>query len=205
VRRHLLLSAVVLLGCNTEAPLDSQPGANAKPEPAAADDDVPVSGLLERPDAGAVPCFDPRADVDLAPPSGKREIELGAPDQATETLFVPFDRNCIVPIDGIGQAGLLARLAVRVKGNVEKALVEAHVYNALDLERRPGINNDADEERTLSCPGDGYCYAVPVHVEISHLNRLPELEGTLLWLQILVTEPDGAVSTREAWGVFQQW
>jgi hypothetical protein len=160
---------------------------------------------LERPDAGAVPCFDDHPDVPLAPPSGARKLELGAADEATETLFVPFGRDCVVPIDGVGQAGLLARLALRVRGRVPSARVEARIYNALDLERRPGINHDKDEERTLSCPGDGFCYAVPVLVEISHLNRLPELEGTRLWLQILVTEPDGAVSTLDVWGEFQRW
>jgi hypothetical protein len=195
--------ATLALGCNTEAPLAEPSAAHAEPEPES--DDVPVSGLVERPDSGTVPCFDDRSELQLAPPSGKRELELGAPDPETETLFVPFDSHCTVPIDGVGQAGLLARLAVRVRGNVGQARVEAHVYNALDLERRPGINNDADQERTLSCPGDGYCYAVPVYVEISHLNRLPELEGTLLWLEILLTEPDGELSTLDGWGVFQRW
>lgn len=203
MHRHVFLIGVALGGpafaCSAESALETGDAGVEKtraPKPSGLSPDIDAA-------ASPVPCFESTDEVTLPAPSGEFEVEVGAPDD-TGTYFIPYDEQCLVPIGGIGQAGLLARFAVRVRGDVPRGSVGVSITNPADLERAAGLNHDADMMRDWSCPGDGYCYTVPVYVEITHLNRLPELEGTVVVLETTVTPEGEAPSVGVAWGVFQR-
>jgi hypothetical protein len=134
------------------------------------------------------------------------EVEVGARDPETGIDFLPFGSGCGIPIGGVGQAGLTARLAVRVRGRdepVQRAKVQVTLINYQDPDRDPAPSNGRDVVVTLNCQDDGWCYQVPLLVEISHLARLPELEGTLVTFEARVEqESTGLVGEQQGWGMF---
>lgn len=208
----LLALVLTLPACSTEeSGIDARTESSRSSSPDDSDDDranEPPDFTPAQPDAqsfGALPCSQSREDLELPEADGDFVVEIGVPDAETESAYFPFTSDCIVPIAGVGQAGLLARLAVRTTADLSEALVELRITNPADTERIPGVNNDAETLRALGCADDGYCYAVPIRVEITHLNRLPELEGTLVALDAHVTDPDSDdFGTAHAWGVFER-
>lgn len=152
-------------------------------------------------------CFEsPRGADSLPDASGPIEVQLGGRDPTTGTDFVAFDEGCGIPIGGIGQAGLTARFALRVRDSepLERAYVALTLLSVSDPEREPANNNGQGVVRALDCRADGWCYLVPLLVEISHLNRLPDLEGTVVTFSVEVTAADDQASsgTLYGWGAF---
>jgi hypothetical protein len=133
-------------------------------------------------------------------------IELGARNAETGVDFQPFGETCAVPIGGIGQAGLTARLALRTKSEepVRDAYVRITLVNFSDPERDPAPNNGPGVERRFDCREDGWCYLVPILIEISHLNRLPALEGTVVTFSAEVdsSENSDVFGATYGWGHF---
>jgi hypothetical protein len=178
------LVCAVLGGC-----LSGSGGAPAAPRPdAAAETDASQEPDASDPLADFVPSQDPtlpyRCEIGIAPPSG--DYEALAP-------------GGVIPIAGIGQAGLTARAAVRIEAEpppavVDEAIVALSLTNVVPdivAESRP-----LGEPVPFECRDDGACYRGPVHIEISHLAPLPELEGLAVGVALEVTDLAGVVLCR---------
>src|SRR5690606_6611708 len=104
-------------------------------------------------------CFLAPPGVDAFPQvAGELELQLGARDATTGVDWLPLGSECAIPIGGIGQAGLTARLAVRLRapdGPVPRAKLRVTLTNYRDLERDPAPNNGRDVVQTLECRDDG--------------------------------------------------
>jgi len=187
VRGGLVLGLCTLLGClpNSGTPgvaLDAR--AQELPGDAAAGDQDRDSGI-------ALEAFEPEQDASL-----RYLCDLGISPPAGEESFVPHQTGGIIPIAGVGQAGLTARPAIRIvdpDGSsavvITEAVIELVLTNVLDgviAESRP-----FDLPVELDCRDDGACYRGPVLVEISHLAKLPELEGLLVGVELRVLSTTG--------------
>jgi hypothetical protein len=75
---------------------------------------------------------------------------------------------------------------------------------AAEPPREPAQNNGPGVVRGWNCREDGWCYLVPLLVEVSHLNRLPELEGTVVTFSAEVTDSEDSslTGTTYGWGAF---
>lgn len=176
-------------GTETDALMGPNAGATGEPESA----DAGRSSSPALPDSYSVP-----------EDEGDLRIEIGVPD-AQELEFVGSYPGGPVPIAGLGQVGLTARLAVRVEADdLDLATIRVELRNLGDESRDPGVNNNADLEQPLDCRDDGYCYPVIQRVEVSHLNRLPELEGTVVSIAVTVVSADNEAraGTAHSWGYF---
>ncbi len=174
-------------------PIDRRPDATAQ-------DAGARSGEADASGQAASPATRPMLPADYTLPSatGTLAIEIGLPD-SEELDFVASPPGSHIPIAGLGQAGLTARIALRIGSDepLPPARIQVQLTNLNDLERRPGINNNAELLQTLDCRNDGYCYPVIQRVEVSHLNYLPALEGTVVEVSVTATldgetEPSGA-------------
>lgn len=159
-------------------------------------------------DAGFVtPCFEtPTGAQPLPMASGPVEVQLGARDATTGTGFVAFDSRCGIPIGGEGQAGLTARFALRVRSErtLDRAYVALTLVNFADPAREPAPNNGQGVVRALNCRADGWCYLVPLLVEISHLNDPAELAGTVVTfgIRVAAAADEALFGTLHGWGEF---
>lgn len=189
----LVVSACLSVGCSpsVESSLsaDGGVGATEMPEPPdAAGGTLPPDGVV------------------LAPSSGPWEVEIGTPGGVTGFRFEALPQGGIVPIGGVGQAGLTARFAVRAKAadltELQDASVRLEIDNIDDATRDPGVNNTADARADFRCSPDGWCYLVPLLVEITHLNKLPELEGTRITIDVTVQSLSSAPQrgSTSSWG-----
>ncbi len=153
-------------------------------------------------------CFEtPLGAEPLPEATGPLEVELGALDPLTGVDLLPLNDGCSIPIGGVGQAGLTARLALRFRTESEPsrdAYARVTLVNYLDREREPAPNNGPGVVRRWDCREDGWCYLAPLLVEISHLNRLPALEGTLVTFSAEVEAADdpSSVGSTHGWGRF---
>ncbi len=189
---------------------DNSPGSDARPDAGGGAHDGEPDDLESDPaDGRELPasCFEAPPGVNEFPqPEGPLEVQLGARDATTGIDWLPLGSNCGIPIGGIGQAGLTARLAVRVRspdGTVARAKLRVTLVNYRDPERDPAPSNGPEVVQTLECRDDGWCYQVPLLVEISHLARLPELEGTLVTFDASAEQEDtGLTGTQQGWGMF---
>jgi hypothetical protein len=107
--------------------------------------------------------------------------------------YVALDPGGAIPMGGVGQAGLTAKLAYRCTpaSDADPALEEAdveliltNVFSAVTAPREP-----EPVPSSLSCE-DVRCDGA-VQVEITHLAKLPELEGLKLRVDLRVQSADG--------------
>jgi hypothetical protein len=123
-------------------------------------------------------------------------VEIGITDPETGADYLPLEPGGDIPIGGVGQAGLTARLAVRVTPpGGEAALPEATVDLVLTNVATGvmGENRNYGFPVMLHCGGgddDGACDVAPVLVEITHLAKLPELEGLRVQVDAVVRHPE---------------
>ena len=97
-----------------------------------------------------------------------------------EKRFAPLEPGGAIPIGGTGQAGLTARLAVRCTPSgdqpaLDMASIDLLLTNPFTAITAPRMARPRGYNMT--CDDDGACVAVPILVEISHLAKLPQLEG----------------------------
>lgn len=150
---------------------------------------------------------------DFAPLDGSGQnytCEIGVADPEDETRYLELAPGGEIPIGGSGQAGLTARMAVRVvpldgAPALDRAYVELRLTN-LDS----GVIADSKPRREvveLSCGSDGICDRAPVYIEISHVAKLPELEGLAVGIVGDVRSADDAEVTlarARTYGVLQR-
>lgn len=145
------------------------------------------------PDAGTLP-YDCRAGV----------------MDSVDRNFLELEPGGIIPIGGTGQAGLVARLALRCTPNDEQPELDMASVDLLLINPFTGITaprKPRPRGYDLTCRDDGGCEAVPILVEISHLAKLPELEGLPVRVDIAVRPlADDTVLLGQArsHGVFQR-
>jgi hypothetical protein len=107
--------------------------------------------------------------------------------------------------------GLTARLAVRLTGIADPGtsflavvqLVLANVASGVTADSRPW-----EIRVPFECLDDGACYRVPVLVEISHIAKLPELEGTEVTLAVRIldeTDLDRVLAQASSRGVLRRF
>ena len=161
---QLTVSAAALAACQDSKcdPGCAQPAPDAGDEPPI--DAAPMVQLDEPlPDAGSLPYG---CEVGVMDGVSKQSAALSPGDD--------------IPIGGTGQAGLTARLALRCtpladSPPLEMASVDLLLINpftAITAPRKPRPRG-----YDLVCDSDAVCDLVPILVEISHLAKLPELEG----------------------------
>jgi hypothetical protein len=170
----VLWSLLAIAGC-----LDSSGNAPAGVGPAA---DGAASPALT--DGGFV--VDPEEPLDT---SGEPyACSAGVLDVTTGVDFAELEPGGGIPIGGTGQAGLTARMALRMQADSDpgETMVELILTNVLDGTQGESVL--ADRPVVLDCGADGFCYVVPVLVEISHLAKLPELEGLPIRVDVTVRE-----------------
>jgi hypothetical protein len=97
-----------------------------------------------------------------------------------EKRFAELEPGGAIPIGGTGQAGLTARLAVRCTPSgdqpmLDMASIDLLLTNPFTAITAPRVARPRGYNMT--CGDDGACVAVPILVEISHLAKLPQLEG----------------------------
>jgi hypothetical protein len=142
-------------------------------------------------DAAPEPMPRPPFDAGNAP----YEVELGTPGADGGSGFHALSEGGGIPIGGTGQAGLTARLALRLRvadapdggAPLERALVHLSLFNAFTGVEAPSKPWDVPDE--LICDGD-VCDQPLVLVEISHLAKLPELPGLPVWIEVSVLDAD---------------
>jgi hypothetical protein len=191
--------SAITSGCsgNDEAQLD-ETGGEGQRDLNADEGDAEASAPLN-PDDFRLP-----DGVEIGAPAGPLRVELGVPDRATGLKFTASKPGQAIPIGGVGQAGLTAKLAVRVSPTetpLNKAVVAIVLVNAGDAERGPAINNNSTLPVDLQCLDDGWCYPAVFALEISHLNRLPALEGTVVTIDVSVVDPQN----EDVWGEAHSW
>lgn len=199
MRRPVLLSprrAAALFWLCAGASCHSPSGAASTPADAA-NDAAPV-------DAG-----DPlEAFAPFQAPGLPYRCELGIAPPDAEPSFVPLLAGGMVPIAGVGQAGLTARPAVRLVADAPVMLDEATIQLVLtNIDSGvPAESRPFDRPVELDCRDDGACYYGPVLVEISHLARLPELEGLVVGISVeLLDDAGSALCRSRSHGVLDRW
>lgn len=186
MRGHVLLNAAlaavlaaVLGAC------DTAPARDADSDDTAAEDASLAATHAAPTDAG-------RADASVAdsgrvtdrapfPDAGPTpyRCEIGISDARGD--WAPLAPGGGIPIGGSGQAGLTAQLALRVS-DLDPAEAALSAVIQLVLENvATGVTADSSPWElavNFECAGAGSCDRAPVLVEVSHLAKLPELEGT---------------------------
>lgn len=132
--------------------------------------------------------------------SGLRyDCVIGVADSSDDPAFRALEPGGAIPIGGQGQAGLVARMALRCApaSDVEPALSEAdvelvltNVFTAVLAPREP-----EPMRSTLSCQEQS-CELAPITIEISHLAKLPELEGLTVRVDLRVLSSLGELLGR---------
>ena len=181
MRRHVLLIVLAGVFACSEA---EAPGA-APPTPA----DDPDGGSTGTGGGGGGMITDraPFPDAGMTPYT----CEVGVPDDLGDWTELPPGGD--VPIGGAGQSGLTAQLALRLSG-VDPATGALDAVVQLVLENvATGVTGDSrpwDLSVRFECDGAGRCDRAPVVVEVSHLAKLPELEGTAVAVRARALDPD---------------
>ncbi len=172
------------------------------------DDDASV--MRDDVDAGTLPfVWDGGLPEGVVIPDagGPLELEIGIADFDSDLGFGEFAEGGAIPIGGLGQAGLTARLAVRVRevegADLSQAFVRMEVTNVLSSERPSGVR-EFEVPDQLTCEG-GWCYPTPIRVEVSHLAKLTELEGTVVTVDasIVVVSDESLTGSAHSWGYFE--
>src|SRR6185503_2558557 len=113
--------------------------------------------------------------------------------------FQALEAGGAIPIGGVGQAGLTAKLAYLCAptSDADPALTDAEVelvltnaFTEVTAPREPKPMHEA-----LGC--DGVTCAGARQIEISHLAKLPELEGLTVRVDLRVLSSDGALLGRD--------
>ena len=163
---QLTVSAAAPAACEHSKcePGCAQPEPDAGDEPPIDRDAAPMVALDEPlPDAGSLPYG----------------CEVGVMDGVSKQ-YATLSPGDDIPIGGTGQAGLTARLALRctpLAGSppLDMASVDLLLINPFTAITAPRTPRPRGYD--LVCDSDGACDLVPILVEISHLAKLPELEG----------------------------
>jgi len=113
-------------------------------------------------------------------------IEIGVVD-ASGLGFAPLEPGGTIPIGGTGQAGLTAWMALRADNTLQRAIVELTLTNVETGE--PAPSKPWGKPQDFSCTKEA-CVLAPVFVEISHLTKLPQLEGLCVTASAAVVDPD---------------
>jgi hypothetical protein len=191
-----LTAAALLAGCESDscgARCDA-PERDAGSDASSGKDAGPMVALDEPlPDAGVLP-YDCR--VGVMDGLDKRFEELAA--------------GGTIPIGGTGQAGLTARLALRCvpladSPALDMASVDLLLVNPFTAITAPRKSRPRGYDMT--CDADGVCDVVPILVEISHLAKLPELEGLAVRVDVNVrpvTDATVLLGQARSHGVFQR-
>ena len=115
-------------------------------------------------------------------PDSAFTAELGIVDPVTGLDFLPLPEGAPIPIAGTGQAGLTARLAVKLSAQDGVAIPADVLIDVMLIELATGetAQNRANVPLRLTCRADGACYRVPMLIEVSHLGgEGSEVEGSL--------------------------
>ena len=213
LRALLLLSTWTLSACSGDTTLDRD-GAAPPLLDGGRDGNLSDAEAPDAADALTTPISDgARPDAPTEDDTGtEREpplaAEVGIIDTATMSEFVDLPVGGGIPIGGTGQAGLTARFGRKVwdpNGQQEPpsavlSLMLTNTSNGVTAE-----NKTFGEAVELECRM-GVCYRVPVLVEISHVAKLPELEGTEVEIALTVLSPSGEVLARAGGsGVFERF
>jgi hypothetical protein len=151
-----------------------------------------------QPDAG--PMLDLEESVDASGLSYDCVIGSDAQRDPNEgPMFVALEPGGPIPIGGVGQAGLTAKLALRctpasvhvqVLADAEVEMVLTNAFTLVVAPREP-----EPKAAELEC-NDTVCDAA-VAIEISHLAKLPELEGLKVRADLRVLSTDGRLLGRD--------
>jgi hypothetical protein len=185
---RLLLASALLGGCGV-----GDPDAGPQDPPAA--DMVDAGPSPSLPDTGPRDAGLPWPDVAPLPDEDTPyDVEIGITDPDTGADYLPLSPGGDIPIGGVGQAGLTARLAVRVNLPAEEAALPEATIDLVVTNVESGVtgeNRTFGAPMALRCDDDGACDAAPVLVEITHLAKLPELEGLRVQVDVVVRGADG--------------
>jgi len=134
-------------------------------------------------------------------------VDVGGEDDDRYGTLAPGGE---IPITGSGQAGLVALLGLRCAASdasvdeaplaesAEVELVLTNPFTAITAPREP-----KPLPSPLYCAKEGGCEAVPIRIEISHLAKLPQLEGLPVRVDARVLSSDGELLGRaRSHGVF---
>jgi hypothetical protein len=157
-------------------------------------------------DAGPMVALDePLPDAGMLP----YDCRVGVMDGVNKQ-YAELDPGGTIPIGGTGQAGLTARLAVRCvplgdSPALDMASVDLLLTNPFTAITAPRKSRPRGYDMT--CDADGVCDVVPILVEISHLAKLPELEGLAVRVDVKVrpvTDATLLLGQARGHGVFQR-
>lgn len=187
------------LGCDAWTSDGAPRDAAASAGDAAADERQPAQGAVD-------PAMLRAQFAEYRDSTLPASCEIGVP---SDEGYAPLDAGGTIPIMGRGQSGLVAILSVRVlpdadpeappidQANIE--LVLTNLDSGVIAESKPW-----GEVVPLECIEDG-CYRSNILVEISHLAKLPELEGTEVGVDVRLLSDDGeALCHARSYGVLEQ-
>lgn len=164
---QLTVCAAVLAGCGQSK---CDPGCSRERTEAG-------DGGSSRKDAGPMVDLDePLPDAGVLPYA----CEAGVMDGVTKR-YAALEPGGVIPIGGTGQAGLVARLALRCTPLADAPPLEMARVDLLLVNPFTGITaprKSRPRNHDLFCDSDGVCELVPILVEISHLtDEVEALEG----------------------------
>jgi hypothetical protein len=178
---QLTVCVLALAGC-----ADSKCEPGCEKERDAGDSDAAPGGPphIDKDAAPMEPLDEPPPDAGTLPYA----CEVGVMDGVTRQYATLLPGETI-PIGGTGQAGLVARLALRCTpladspplDMAEVDLLLVNPFTAITAPRKSRPRN-----YDLACGEDGACDVIPILVEISHLAKLPELEGLPVRVDVIV-------------------
>jgi len=193
---QLTVAALLLGGCD-----DAVEGTPSKRDGGAGSD-----GSEPERDAGPMVELDePLPDAGSLP----YDCSVGVMD-GVEKRYRELAPGETIPIGGTGQAGLTARLALRCtplgdSPALDMASIDLLLINPFTAITAPRKARARGYD--MSCDDDGVCDAVPILVEISHLAKLPELEGLTVRVDVEVrpvTDATVLLGQARSYGVFQR-
>ena len=185
MRRHVLLT-LALAAC------DPSSTANDAGSDAAMRDARPRPPAPEE-DGGRIVAREPFPDAGATPYACEVGVSDERGDWAPLTASAGVSIGGSVPIGGTGQAGLVAWLALRIAGIDPADAVFHAIVQMVLVNTATGVTADNKQwldPRTFECHGDGTCDRATVLVEISHLAKLPELEGTTVDVRARALDAD---------------
>jgi hypothetical protein len=197
---QLLAGAAALAGCDS----DSCDGKCATPERDAGD--RPSDPDAAARDGGKMIALDePLPDAGSLP----YDCRVGVMD-GVEKRYEELAPGGTIPIGGTGQAGLTARLALRCvplddSPALAMASIDLLLINPFTAVMAPRKSRPRGYD--LVCDAEAVCDVVPILVEISHLTKLPELEGLSVRVDVNVrpvTDAGVLLGQARSHGVFQR-
>ncbi|MDH5672180.1 MAG: hypothetical protein OEZ06_08525 [Myxococcales bacterium] len=124
---------------------------------------------------------------------GDYDCLVGIADPLTTIDYQPLEAGGPIPIGGTGQAGLTAKLALRISHPEGQVALEAAIIDLVLTHIDNGATAPSKPWQTpvrLFCLDDGSCFRAPIEVEITHLTKLPELEGSRVIVDARVYDAD---------------